>query len=57
MTEEKARENWWHTASIVASIAGLFSKEKVSARDFHPMENDDEKENIVPVEMLREFFP
>ena len=40
MQEARKREEWWHTASLLAAIQNIFAPpgRQVTAEDCHPME-------------------
>ena len=37
MREERTKQDWWYTASVVAAIYNLFEKKPVPVKNFHPM--------------------
>ena len=56
MAEEKLRSDWWHTASLLASIRNIFAGKgkTVSVAECHPMEQ--QKRKVVPLSILRDVF-
>ena len=40
MAEERQRDDWWHTAALMAMVVNIGSKgRKVTPRELHPLEN------------------
>lgn len=55
MSEERTKQDWWYTASVVAAIYNLFEKKPVPVKNFHPMFK---KQNEIHVDgsALEKFF-
>lgn len=60
MVESRQRSDWWHTASLLASIQNLFASKgnKVSVKDCHPMETGKAKVTLKgkQLSILKDIF-